>query len=39
MTGIAWNAPLLLKFYEIIFKDEEEALKPKIEELLKNIDG
>lgn len=38
MTGIAWNAPLLLKFYDIIFKDEEEALKPKIEELLKKID-
>ncbi len=37
-TGIAWNAPMLLKFYDIIFKDEEEALKPKIEEILKNID-
>lgn len=38
MTGIAWNAPLLLKFYDIIFKKEEEQLAPKIEELLKNID-
>ena len=38
MTGIAWNAPLLLKFYEVIFKDEEAALAPKIEELLKKID-
>ncbi len=38
MTGIAWNAPLLLKFYDIIFKKEEEALAPKIEELLKKID-
>ncbi len=38
MTGIAWNAPLLLKFYDVIFKDEEEALKPKIEEMLKNME-
>lgn len=38
MTGIAWNAPLLLKFYDIIFKKEEEQLAPKIEEMLKNID-
>ena len=38
MTGIAWNAPLLLKFYDIIFKKEEEELAPKIEELLKKID-
>ncbi len=38
MTGIAWNAPLLLKFYEVIFKKEEEELAPKIEELLKKID-
>ncbi len=39
MTGIAWNTPLLLKFYDVIFKKEEAALAPKIEELLKNIDG
>ena len=39
MTGIAWNAPLLLKFYDIIFKKEEEALAPKLEEMMKNIDG
>jgi hypothetical protein len=38
MTGIAWNAPLLLKFYDIIFKKEEEELAPKIEELMKKID-
>ncbi len=39
MTGIAWNTPMLLKFYDIIFADEEKALAPKIEELMKNIDG
>lgn len=38
MTGIAWNTPMLLKFHDIIFKDEEEALKPKLEELMKEID-
>ena len=39
MTGIAWNAPLLLKHYDIIFKSEEEALAPKLEALLKEVDG
>ena len=38
MTGIAWNAPLLLKFYDIIFKEEEAALQPKLEEILKKMD-
>ncbi|MBR2861052.1 MAG: hypothetical protein IKB86_04365 [Clostridia bacterium] len=33
MTGIAWNAPLLLKFYDIIFKKEEEELAPVLEKL------
>lgn len=37
-TGIAWNAPLLLKFYDIIFKKDEADIAPKIEELLKKID-
>lgn len=37
-TGIAWNAPMLLKFYDIIFKAEEEALIPKLEAELKKMD-
>ena len=38
LTGIAWNAPMLLKFYDVIFKKEEEALAPKIEALQKKMD-
>ena len=38
LTGIAWNAPMLLKFYDVIFKKEEEALAPKIAALLEKID-
>ena len=38
LTGIAWNAPMLMKFYDVIFKKEEEALAPKIAAMLEKID-
>jgi len=35
MTGIAWNAPMLMKYFDCVYKADEEKIATKIDALTK----